>query len=139
MSNKEQVIKHLEMIQGVVNRLAYNSFLIKGWSMTILAAALLFITKIQDQQNYIILSFLLPIVGFWLLDGYFLWQERLFRGVYNDVRKQAETDFGMNILAQMKKPKCKWYQAILSVTLLVFYLMEIGFIFLSFFILNHIC
>ena len=139
MSNKEQVIKHLEMIQGVVNRLAYNSFLIKGWSMTILAAALLFITKIQDQQNYIILSFLFPIVGFWLLDGYFLWQERLFRGVYNDVRKQSETDFGMNIPAQMKKPKCKWYQATLSVTLLVFYLMEIGFIFLSFFILNHIC
>ena len=39
MNDKEQVIKHLEIIQGVVNRLASNSFLIKGWSMTILSAA----------------------------------------------------------------------------------------------------
>ena len=46
MDDKDQVVKHLEMIQGVVNRLAYNSFLIKGWSMTILAAAILFLARI---------------------------------------------------------------------------------------------
>ena len=137
MNDKEQVIKHLEIIQGVINRLANNSFFIKGWSMTILAAALLFITKTQDQQNYIILCFLLPITGFWILDGYFLWQERLFREIYKDVRQQSETDFDMNIIAQMKKPKCKWYQAIFSVTLAFFYIMETSFIILAFFTLNY--
>ncbi|SHA19705.1 hypothetical protein BTHERMOSOX_1623 [Bathymodiolus thermophilus thioautotrophic gill symbiont] len=37
MDDKEQVVKHLEITQGVVNRLAGNSFSIKGWSMAILA------------------------------------------------------------------------------------------------------
>ena len=43
MNGKEKVIKHLEMIQGVVNRLAHNSFLIKSWSMTILIAGMTFL------------------------------------------------------------------------------------------------
>ena len=135
MDDKEQIIKHLEITQGVINRLANNSFLIKGWSMTILAAAVLFITKTQDQQNYIILCFLLPIIGFWILDGYFLWQERIFRGIYNDVRTQESTNFEMPISRQAKK--IKWIKAIFSKTLNIFYLIEISFIGITFFILSN--
>ena len=40
MNNHDRVVKHLEFIQGVVNRLGGNSFLLKGWSMTVLAAVL---------------------------------------------------------------------------------------------------
>ena len=60
MEDKEQVVKHLEMIQGVVNRLEYNSFLIKGWSMTILIAGMTFFTKSVTQYNWAVLSFLFP-------------------------------------------------------------------------------
>ena len=112
-----------------MNRLAHNSFLIKGWSMTILVATPLLIIRISEQSNYVILCFLLPIIGFWILDGFFLWQERLFRGVYNDVRKQGTTDFAMNIPMQIKKPKCKWYQSLFSVTLVIFYMIEIVLLF----------
>ena len=31
-------LKHLEMIQGVINRMANCSFLLKGWSVTLIAA-----------------------------------------------------------------------------------------------------
>jgi hypothetical protein len=31
-------IKHLEMIQAVISRLANNSFLLKGWSITLVSA-----------------------------------------------------------------------------------------------------
>lgn len=31
-------VKHLEMIQAVINRMAQNSFLLKGWSVVLTAA-----------------------------------------------------------------------------------------------------
>ena len=133
MNDKEQIVKHLEIIQGIINRLAHNSFFIKGWSMGILAAAILFISKNQNQSPYLILCFLIPVFVFWILDSYFLWQERLFRGIYNDVRKQEKTNFEMNILSQKNKPKCKWYHSFFSVNLGVFYIMETVFIIAAFF------
>ena len=135
MNDKEQVIKHLEIIQGVINRLANNSFLIKNWSMTIISAAILFISRNQNYSEYIILSFLIPVLGFWILDGYFLWQERIFRGIYNDVRTQESTDFEMSISSQTKK--IKWIKAVFSKTLNIFYLIEISFIGITFFILSN--
>ena len=71
-------IAHLEMIQGVVNRLAHSSALLKGWSA--------------------LLAFL-PAVVFWGLDGYYLWQERLFRNLYKHVRGLADNDidFSMDV------------------------------------------
>ncbi len=43
MEGKESVIKHLEMIQRGINRLGRDSFLVKGWSMAILTAGIIFI------------------------------------------------------------------------------------------------
>ena len=37
--------KHLELIQGVITRLAQNSFLLKGWSVTLVAAILTLASK----------------------------------------------------------------------------------------------
>ena len=129
MDDKENITKHLEFTQGVINRLANNSFLIKGWSMTILAAAILFIARVDNAySSYLTLAFMIPVIGFWILDGYFLWQERLFRGIYNDVRKQESTDFAMDIPTQLNKPNNKWCNATFSITLNIFYIMEITFI-----------
>ena len=79
MADKESVIKHLEMIQRIINRLGRDSFLIKGWSMAILTAGIIFVARSEVQSGWLGLAFLVPVVGFWILDGYFLWQERLFR------------------------------------------------------------
>ena len=135
MNDKEQVIKHLEIIQGVINRLANNSFLVKSWSMTIISVAILFVSRSQNYSEYIILSFLIPVLGFWILDGYFLWQERIFRGIYNEVRTQESTNFEMPVSRQTEK--IKWIKAIFSKTLNIFYLIEISFIGLTFFILSN--
>ena len=78
MNGTEKVVKHLEMTQAVINRLGRNSFLLKSWSMTILVAAMVLIARENLQNQYFVLVLLLPVVGFWILDGYFLWQERLF-------------------------------------------------------------
>lgn len=137
MDGKERVIKHLEITQGVINRLANNSFLIKGWSMTILAAAILFLSRVEGVNSvYLTLSFIIPVIGFWVLDGYFLWQERLFRGIYNDVRNQDDSDFNMDIPTQLKKPNNQWRNSIFSVTLNIFYFTELSFLGLVAFILG---
>ena len=74
-------LKHLEFIQGVVNRLSTNSFLLKGWSVVLVAALLALSAK--DRNILFILLAYLPTLVFWGLDGYFLWQERLYRALYN--------------------------------------------------------
>ena len=134
MNGTEKVVKHLEMTQGVINRLGSNSFLVKSWSMTVIVAAMVLIAKEDIQNPYFVLLLILPSVGFWILDGYFLWQERLFRQVYGEIKAQDDTDFDMNPMKHKNKPKCSWLSAIFSVTLIMFYIIEIAFIMGVFFI-----
>lgn len=128
MNEKDLVVKHLEMLQGVINRLGHDSFLVKGWSMTILAAGVIFIARSEIQSGYMMLAFLVPVIGFWILDGYFLWQERLFRKAYDEVRKQDATDFSMATKEYESEPKSSWTASTVSKTLLIFYAMEILFV-----------
>ena len=128
MNNNERVVKHLEFIQGVVNRLGRDSFLLKGWSMAVLVAGALLMVRLRPDQPLLALTLLLPVFGFWLLDAYFLWQERLFRAEYNRVRQQDETDFAMNPMQHKDLPKHSWLSTFFSVTLVVFYGLEILFV-----------
>ena len=136
MGNEEKVIKHLEMTQAVINRLGSNSFLLKGWSMTVIVAIMVLITRYDMQNPCIVLAVLFPVLGFWILDGYFLWQERLFRQVYDEVRVQSNTDFKMDVMKHRDKPKCSWWSAMSSVTLVIFYAVEVVFILATFAILQ---
>ena len=92
----ESKLKHLEMIQAIINRLANNSFLIKGWCITIITA--LFTLASKDANNRFVIVSFFPCIIFWILDSYFLWQERLFRSLYDEVRSKPnlEIDFSMS-------------------------------------------
>ena len=126
MNGTEKVVEHLKMTQAIINRLANNCVLVKGWSMTIILAAMVLITKHEIQNPYFVPALL--IFPVWVLDGYFLWQERLFRQVYGEIRVQPDTDFDMNPTKHKNKPKCSWLSAIFSPTLAIFYIVEIAFI-----------
>ena len=76
-------IKHLEFIQAIITRMNTNSFQIKGWMITIVSAILALYAS--TKNHYFVLVAILPTVIFWFLDAYYLWQERKFRGLYNDV------------------------------------------------------
>ena len=82
-------IKHLEFIQNVITRLNSNSFQIKGWAITIVAATLALFATIQNKDFILIGIF--SLILFWLMDGYCLSQERKFRGLYNDVAGISES------------------------------------------------
>ena len=38
----DKKLKHLEMVQGVINRMASNSFMLKGWAVTLVAGIFAF-------------------------------------------------------------------------------------------------
>lgn len=117
--------KHLELIQGVINRLAGNSFLLKGWSVLLVAALLTLVARRQPEDAWGLLGIpFLPALIFWGLDGYFLWQERLYRKLYDHVRVQSEDniDFSMDTRAFKTDPEAKtWPKAIFSITLILFH------------------
>ena len=114
-------LTHLEFIQGVVNRLASDSFRIKGWSVVLVAA--LFVLLAREGRIDFIYIGLVPVLFFWGLDGYFLWQERLFRALYDHVRglKDDAVDFSMETSAFRTGWKRTWLGAMLSITLVLFY------------------
>jgi len=114
--------KHLEFIQMVINRMAGNSFLLKGWAITLVVA--LFVLSAKDtNQSYIFIVYF-PVIIFWILDGYFLLQERLFRDLYDDVRKldEKDIDFSMDTRKYKKNERNSWLRSMFSPTLLWFYL-----------------
>ncbi len=119
MKNKQ---KHLEFIQGIINRMAGNLFFLKGWAVTLIAG--LFALSAKDSNPKYALIAYFPVIIFWILDGYFLSQERLFRDLYNDVSKLKEKDinFSMNIEKYKAYSKNTWISSIFSSTLLLFYL-----------------
>ena len=93
MDNKHT---HLNMIQGIINRLSHNSFLLKGWSVVLISA--MFALATNDSQILFVYLAYFPAVTFWFLDAYFLKQERLYRQLYDHVRmmKEESIDFSMN-------------------------------------------
>ena len=94
----EKKLKHLEFIQNVINRMANNSFIIKGWCITLAAALIALLEKKDIDKCYIVFSFL-PLLFFWFLDAFYLKTERQYRRLYTDISKKGkkEIDFSMDI------------------------------------------
>ena len=117
---------HLQMIQAVINRLSQNSFLLKGWSV-ILISALFALAANNAKVLFIYLAYF-PTIAFWVLDGYFLKQERLFRKLYDHVRDIDENDIDFNMnTGNATDDSGSWIDSMFSTTLILFH----GTIFIS--------
>lgn len=117
----EKKLKHLEFIQSAINRMASNLFLLKGWTVTLIAA--LFALSAKDAKPVYALIAYIPAFMFWLLDAYFLSQERRFRSLYDDVRKREEQDidFSMDTQPYKEEPRNRFWHAFWSLTLRLYY------------------
>lgn len=93
----ENKVKHLELVQGVINRMASNSFMLKGWSVTLVAG--IFALSGKDADKLYFLVAYVPIIVFWGLDAYYLLQERLYRSLYDKVRKMKEENIDFSLKA----------------------------------------
>lgn len=118
----EKKLKHLEFIQQAINRMASNLFLLKGWTVTLIAAMFALAAK-ESRDLYFLLAYF-PTLMFWLMDGYFLSQERRFRSLYEHVTKLDESaiDFSMDTQPfKESPPRNRWSRALFSATLLIYY------------------
>jgi len=116
----EKKLKHLEMLQNIIDRIAGNSFSLKGWSVVLVSA--LFALAASDSNTYFVYLAYLPSMMFWILGGYFLWQERLFHKLYDRVRtaSESEIDFSMDT-SSVRGEVSSWIGTMFSRTLLIYH------------------
>lgn len=80
MDDEQHKIAHLNMVQNIINRMGNNSFLIKGWTITLLSALL----TVLWEKGHLWIMFI-PLILFWYLDSFYLQQERLYRNLYDKI------------------------------------------------------
>jgi len=93
-----------------------NSFLIKGWALTIFSVIMAFASK--DTNSTMILVNFVPIFVFWGLDAFYLRKERLFRELYKaTIKKNSEVPvFSMNTECYEKNME-SWFKVCRSITI----------------------
>ena len=131
---EKYLFKEVDLVQSIINRMANNSFLIKGWTISLVVVTILF----EGRTEHIYIAFL-PLIAFWYLDSYFLRQERLYRELYTwIVENRRQTDeklLDMNAY-RFKKAVPGTFKTMLSITLGVFYFAILGITLLAIFILS---
>ena len=93
--NKIDIIhKKIHLIQNIIQRMANNSFMIKGWAITLFVGLVSFF-KLSKLSDVILgISLLIIVCSFYYLDAFFLWTERKYRNLYNSViQKRQKNDF----------------------------------------------
>ena len=116
----ENKLKHLEFIEDIITRMNANSFMIKGWVITLISA--LFALAARDANIKYVLVVYIPLPMFWILDGFYLSKERQYRELYKHVSSLDESsiDFSMST-AKYNRGRNTWMCSIFSKTLIPFY------------------
>ena len=78
----EEIHKEIDLIQACITRMAQNSFMIKGWFVSIYAVVL---ALLPEKINLFLLCTVLIMVNlmFWYLDAFFLRTEKIYRKIYD--------------------------------------------------------
>jgi len=129
--------KHLELIQGVVNRMASNSFLFKGWSITIIAGISAFAAK--DSNTALMVVPIVSTLLFWSVDAYYLMLERAFRNIYNKVAQLSPEEINYSLTPDKTDLTLKcWVKTFFGrPVLLLFYATVLIMLTLLVFMLNN--
>lgn len=120
--------KHLEFIQNAISRMTQNSYLLKGWTVTLVAAT--FAVSLSVNSVWLVVTALLPTIAFSVLDARYVREERLFRRLYDAVRRDRDKGcheepdkveaFSMDTQPYEKDVK-KMRETMASVSILPFY------------------
>ena len=135
MSNNEKsdaiYSQYFTIIQDVINRMAQNSFSIKAWTVTLIAAIFILTFSIV---NTLIFGVLLTItIIFWVLDSYYLKLERVYRRLYktkveeyNDNQKRKSMKLFDMDYEPFKELEQRIPRIMVSKTEILFYFSIIG-------------
>lgn len=120
----EKKLKHLEFIQNIITRMNANSFMIKGWAVTLTSAILIFADKSNDK-HYLMVPLLATIL-FFILDAYYLCMEKQYRALYKKVLSQREEEIDLSLDASSFMISI--FDAIKSPSIWLLYVLLIGMI-----------
>jgi len=104
--NKDQRIrvlsKETDIIQGIIKRLGTDSFLIKGWTVSLIVATLIF----QGEKFQVLVAFI-PLLSFWFLDSYYQQQIKMYKKLYKwNILNRMDSDeymLDINVNDRFKK------------------------------------
>ena len=88
------LLKEIDLIQACINRMAQNSFMIKGWTISLVAVVLALLPESFDLTGLCLIG-IVATLCFWYLDAFFLRTEKLYRWKYEWVleRRLSSEDF----------------------------------------------
>ena len=116
--------KEIDLIQSCISRMAHNSFLIKGWALTLITVVLALTEKSIDPI-YLCLVIFIPLLSFWYLDAFFLQTEKMYRKMYEWVlqsRPKGELEYLYDLNPHRFKGQVDSRAKVMwSITLRVFY------------------
>jgi hypothetical protein len=136
---KETILhKEIDLIQGVITRMANNSFMLKGWIVSLIAVLLALTdqTIVATKLTYFNFVLILPVIVFWYLDSFFLHKEKCYRRLYDWVIANRMTSdefiYNLNYTRFENQEKSIWSIMFCNKTLFPFYgLIAIALIVLS--------
>ena len=76
--NQSPDYKHLEMVQGVISRMARNSVQMKTWTVSLVTAVFVFSGLSDDPHWLVAVGGCIPIITFWFMDAKYLQLERCY-------------------------------------------------------------
>lgn len=115
----EAKLKHLDFIQAAIARMANNSFVFKGWAITIATGLAAFAAF--DTRKALLAIALVTTALFWGLDGYYLWLERGFVELHKTVAGKANDAIDFNMAVNKHRAFLRWLRACGRWHLLLFY------------------
>lgn len=81
--------------------MASNSFMLKGWAVTLVAGIFALAGKDTDKLYFLVAY--VPVLVFWGLDAYYLLQERLYCSLYDKVRETEEGNIDFSLKATIEE------------------------------------
>ncbi len=112
-------LKHLEFVQSVIARMSNASFLFKGWAITLAGA--LFAFAVVNERSALVAIAVGTTLLFWGLDGYYLWLERAFIVLYNQIAKKSDDAIDFDMTIDKSAGMAQWLRTCFRFHLLLFY------------------
>lgn len=113
----EEIHKEIDLLQSCITRMAQNSFLIKGWFISLYAVVL---ALLPENINVVFLCIVMAVVTllFWYLDGFFLRTEKVYRKIYDWVleeRRKNNRELLYNLNSLKHKGKIEETECVIKI------------------------
>ena len=128
----DEMHKEIDLLQSCIDRMAKNSFMIKGWFVSIYAVIL---ALLPEKVDVMLLCVVLIVVNilFWYLDGVYLRDEKIYRRIYQwvvEARKQNDRELMYQLELNLYKNKIGTMDSVgkimLSKSLFIFYAIQLA-------------